>query len=100
MQRPLFKKPETPNFSNPLTQSAFVQQAETAKEILFKELTVNQQEQNLLQKRIHMMNEFINELPASDPQYSMLVIQVQMDRIELDELKVRESMLHQKLSAE
>ena len=100
MQRPLFRKPETPNFSNPLTQLNFIEQTLSAKELHYKELTVNQAEQNLLGKRIRMMREFVNELPASDPQYSMLVIQIQMDQIELDELKAAESKLTQKLSAE
>ena len=100
MQRPLFRKPETPNFADPAVQRSFIELSQSGQELYYKELTVNQEEQNLLHKRILMMREFINDLPASDPQYSMLVIQVQMDQIELDELKARASSLNQKLSAE
>lgn len=97
MEQPLYKKPQTPDFSNPNIQLAFIEQSNSSKELLQKELDVNQAEQNLLKKRISMMKEFINNLPASDPQYSMLVIQVQMDQIEWDELKVREDSIIQKL---
>ena len=98
MQNPLYKKPETPNYATPAAQRAFIEETVTNKELLQKELSVNQAEQLLLGKRIRMMKEFINELPASDPQYSMLLAQVQMDQIELDELRAREMAISQKLS--
>ena len=90
MQKPLFKKPETPDFGNPAVQKAFVEDIRTSKELLLKELDLNRAEQVLLAQRIAMMKSFINDLPASDPQYGMLLAQVQMDQIEMDELKARE----------
>jgi hypothetical protein len=98
MEQPLFKKPETPDFGNPETQKAYVEEAHSKLELVRKELDVNRVEQNLLQTRIRMMKDFINDLPSSDPQYSMLVAQVQMDLIEFDELKIRETMLIQRIS--
>lgn len=59
------------------------------KELLLKELTLNEEEQSLLSKRIQSAHELLNDLPNSDPQYNMLKIQSQMDRIEIDELKRR-----------
>ena len=97
MQEPFYKKIETPNYGNPALQKEFIEETSSNKELIQKELNVNQAEQNLLQKRIAMMKEFINDLPASDPQYSMLVTQVHMDQIEWDELKIRESLLSKKL---
>jgi hypothetical protein len=96
--QPFPKKENTPDFLNPNTQQEYVQSAEDSKALMQKELDVNQAEQNLLRKRIALMKSFINDLPSSDPQYSMLVIQVEMDQIEVDELKNREILLIQKLS--
>lgn len=81
----------------PEEQQAFVH-SENSKVLLQKELDVNQAEQTLLRERMRTMKPLINDLPSSDPQYSPLVLQLQMDQIELDELKVRESILIQKLS--
>lgn len=97
MQKPLFKKPETPNFSNPAAQKAFVEDIRTTKELLLKELDLNRAEQTLLKQRIAIMKSFINDLPASDPQYGMMLIQSQMDQVEMDELKVRESAIVQQI---
>lgn len=93
-----FQKNEALDFSKESVQQAFVQDAQSGKALLQKELNVNQAEQGLLSKRIRMMKSFINDLPSSDPQYSMMVAQVQMDQIEIDELKIRETILTQKLS--
>lgn len=92
------KKDVAPDFSNPAVQQAFVQDAGDSKALQQKELSVNQAEQVLLVQRIELMKTFINDLPSSDPQYSMLAIQVQMDQIELDELKTRADFLSQHLS--
>lgn len=91
MQKPLFKKPETPDFANPAVQRAFLEEVRTSKELLLKELDLNRAEQVLLNQRIVMLKSFVNDLPASDPQYGMMLAQSQMDQIELDELKIRES---------
>lgn len=96
--QPFPKKDETPNFSNPNVQQTFVQQTHDSKSLMQKEIVVNQAEQNLLSKRIALMKQLINDLPSSDPQYSMLLMQVKMDQVELDELKIRETLLSQQLS--
>lgn len=85
-----FKNESSPDFSVPQNQQAFVQDAHDALSLLKKEITVNQAEQNLLGQRIRLMKEFVGDLPASDPQYSMILTQIQMDEIEVDELKRRE----------
>lgn len=95
---PFPKKENTPDFSNPSVQQAFVQDTRDSKSLMQKELDVNQAEQVLLKQRISLMKGFINDLPSWDPQYSMLVLQVEMDQIELDELKNRETLLTQNLS--
>ncbi len=43
------------------------------------------------------MEESINDIPSFDPQYTTLVTQVQMDKIELDELKARKVELQKKI---
>ncbi len=98
MQKNLYKKQEILNYELQKTQQAFVSDTASSKELIQKEITVNQEEQRLLEKRIRMMKEFLNEVPTSDPQYSMLLSQIQMDQIEMDELKTRETLLSQKIS--
>ncbi len=95
---PFPKKENTPDFSNPSVQQAFVQDTQDSKSLMQKELDVNRAEQVLLRQRISLMKGFINDIPSSDPQYSMLVLQVQMDQIEVDELKNRETLLIKNLS--
>lgn len=93
MDKHFFKKPP---LSDPHAQQKFIQETDNAKELLQKELTINRAEQNLLGKRIQMMKEFLNELPTSDPQYNVLAAQIQMDQIELDELKLRQGALEER----
>lgn len=95
--QPFPKKDPVPDFSKPSVQQSFAQDTHDAKTLMQKELDVNRAEQTLLQKRLQMARHLINELPESDPQYSLLIAQMQMDQIELDELKVRETLLTQKL---
>ena len=92
-----FKDDSTPNFSKPEIRQAFVEEAHTAADLLHKELDVNLAEQALLEDRIRMMNQFINDLPSSDPQYSMMLSQLQMDQVELDELKRRADTIEEQL---
>lgn len=92
------EKDKTPDFSKGRERKAYVYETQDSVELLRKELDVNRQEQVLLQKRIEMMNGFINDLPASDPQYNMMRKQVEMDWVEIDELKIRETLILQKLS--
>lgn len=94
---PFPKKENAPNYSNPVVQQAFIQDAQDSKTLMQKELEVNQAEQNLLSKRLLMMKEFLNELPSSDPQYSMLALQIKMDQVELDEIKIRETLTIQRI---
>lgn len=95
---PFSKKENTPDFSKPEVQQAYVHDAQDSKSLMQKELDVNQAEQVLLKQRIALMKTLVNDLPSSDPQYSMLLLQVQMDQIEMDELKNREILLIQQLS--
>lgn len=95
MQNPLYKKPADPSFQNVNDQNRFTQDTKSGKDLMIKELTVNRENQNLLEKRIAIMTEELNNIPSSDPQYSMMAIQIQMDKIELDELKIREKNLLQ-----
>ncbi|MBI5272524.1 MAG: hypothetical protein HY861_00895 [Chlamydiia bacterium] len=65
-------------------------EASSRADLISKELEVNREEQILLTKRIRMMTESINDISSDDPQYSTLAAQIQMDKIEIDELKIRE----------
>lgn len=96
--QPFPKNEGAPDFSNPAAQQSYVQNTHDDKNLMQKELDVNQAEQNLLEKRMELIRQFINDLPSSDPQYSMLLTQLHMDQIELDELKVRATLLVQKLT--
>jgi hypothetical protein len=95
---PFPEKESAPDFSDPAIQQAFVQDTKDSKSLLQKELDINQAEQILLQRRVELMKSFVNDLPSSDPQYSMLLAQIQMDQLELDELKVRATLIIQTLS--
>ena len=96
--QPFHNKNNAPNFSNHAVQKAYVQETQNTKELTQKELDVNQAEQVLLKQRIELMKSYVSDLPSSDPQYSMLLIQIEMDQVEMDELKTREMFLIQKLS--
>lgn len=69
----------------------------SAKELLQKEVDVNLEEQSLLQQRIQTLEESLRTLDKKDPEYDLYVLQVEEDRIELDELKRREEILKEKL---
>ncbi|MBN2479816.1 MAG: hypothetical protein JXA94_06275 [Parachlamydiales bacterium] len=62
-------------------------------DLLIQELDINTQEQVLVNKRIFLLKEVMKEIPKTDPQYALLFTQLEMDRIELDELKNRHNYL-------
>ena len=97
MDKPLFKKYETPNFNNLADQQTFLDRLKNDNDLIQNELSVNKSQQLLLIKRIDMVKGLINDLPASDPQYSMLILQMQIDQVELDELKARGIVLTSKV---
>jgi FtsZ-binding cell division protein ZapB len=96
MKTPL--KKEKSDFSDPQVQEAYIKDAHDAISLLHKELDINHAEQELIKKRLQLMNDFCNDLPSSDPQYSMIRIQIQMDQVELDELKRRENDLLERIN--
>lgn len=75
-------KPEPDEFS----ENAFVQDIQSKKELLQKEIDVNQEAQSTLKKRMQVVKDFLATLAADDPQYSIVHIQIRKDQIELDEL--------------
>src|SRR5690348_1015067 len=91
---------ESPDFSNPSFQEKFLQRIESTKDLLQREIEIVRVEQGLLHQRITLAKEFLNDLPSSDPEYSMLAIQIRADQIELDELKAREEVLSEELLQE
>lgn len=91
-----YHRESSPDFGNPAERNEFAQGAENMNSLIQKELSVNKEEQELLEQRIRMMKEFVNDLPSSDPQYSMMLTSMKMDQIELDELKIRASLLLKK----
>ena len=97
MQDPLYKRDEDPSFQDEATQEHFVEDTDSDVELLQKELDVNETNQTLLIKRVRVMEESINDIPSFDHKYTTLVTQIQMDKIELDELKVRKEILINKL---
>jgi len=93
----LFNKP-TFDLSTPEHQRDFVLEAHNAFDLIHKELDINHAEQEIIAQRIKMMQNFVNDLPSSDSEYSMLTTQIQMDRVELDEIKRRENDLTEQLN--
>lgn len=64
---------------------------DTSADLLRKELDINLAEQALLSQRQILMKSQMNAIPDFDPQYIVLLTQLDMDRIEWDELKIRAS---------
>ena len=85
------KKAPSANLSDPENQQAYLQDTHNGIDLLHKEIDINRAEQELITERIKLMTDFVNDLPSSDPQFSMLRAQIQMDQIELDEIKRREN---------
>ncbi|NGX63300.1 MAG: hypothetical protein KR126chlam6_00708 [Candidatus Anoxychlamydiales bacterium] len=61
--------------------------------LLKEELEVNFQEQILVNKRISLIKETFKTMPNTESDYAILLTQVEMDQIQLDELKYRENEL-------
>lgn len=97
MQKPLFKRNEDPSIASLQYQNQFIEEAKTPKDLVQKELTVNKLYQQEIQKRIHILKESIQKLPHHDPNISFFMTQLEMDRIELDELKIREKELQKNI---
>ena len=95
---PLFKKAPDREFSKPKNQEAYLLETHNAFDLLHKEIDINRAEQELLKQRIDLMKNFVNDLPDFDSEYSMLRTQIQMDQIELDEIKRRENFLSEQLN--
>ena len=93
MEEPILKKP-TPSFDPRI----YVNEVQSQIELFQKELHINEAEQRLLLERIRLMREFLSDLPATDPQYHTLVSQIEMDQIELEELKARRILLEEQIS--
>ena len=66
-------------------------------DLLKQEIDVNFQEQVLVNKRISIIKETFNTMPNTDPEYAILLTQLEMDQIQLDELKFRENALKSSL---
>lgn len=67
-------------------------------ELYQKELIVISAELMLLKNRIQLMKEFLNSIPSSDPDYSMLMQAIEMDQIELSELNIKMSTIENQLN--
>lgn len=66
-------------------------------DLLRQEIEVNLQEQILVNKRINLIKETFKNISNTDPDYAVLLTQLEMDQIQLDELKSRENILKSKL---
>ena len=66
--------------------------------LLKEELEVNLQEQILVNKRISLIKETFKTMPNTEGDYAILLTQVEMDQIQLDELKHRENELKARIS--
>ena len=66
-------------------------------DLLKQEIDVNMQEQVLVNKRITLIKDTFKIMPNTDPEYAILLTQLEMDQIQLDELKFRENALKSSL---
>lgn len=62
-------------------------------DILKQELDLNIELQRIVEKRIKLLKETSLEIPNTQPEYAILSSQLEMDKIELDELKYREEQI-------
>ena len=66
-------------------------------DLLKQEIDVNTQEQVLVNKRLTLIKDTFKAMPNTDPEYAILLTQLEMDQIQLDELKFRENALKSSL---
>ncbi len=66
-------------------------------ELLHKEMDLNLAEQNLLNQRLLLLKSQLNSIPDFDPEYISLLAQMDLNQIELDELKIRASNIGERL---
>jgi len=78
-------------------EQAFMLDIEDPRTLLRKEMAINESEGVLIRKRMRLMREFINDLPSTDPQYSMIAVAIEADQVELDELQRRARAIAQKI---
>ncbi len=74
-----------------------IQNKDRAIDILKQELDVNAQEQVLIKQRISTIEDYLKSVENSDPQYALMLSQIEMDKIFLDELIQKQEDLVSKL---
>jgi hypothetical protein len=57
--------------------------------ILKNDLEVNAEEQVIINKKLMILQDTINETPNTDPSFALIQTQINMNKIELDEIKIR-----------
>ena len=67
--------------------------------LLQQELDVNLQQQVIVNQRINVIKESFHDISNTDPQYSVLFTQMEMDQVELDELKKRENDIKKEITS-
>jgi hypothetical protein len=65
--------------------------------LLKQELDVNLQQQAIVNKKLNLIKEVLKNLPNTTPEYAILLTQLEMEQIDLDELKYREEELKSKI---
>ena len=68
-------------------------------DLLKQELDVNLQEQVIISKKINLIKDLFQKISTTNPQYSILVQQLEMNQIELDEFKYREDEIKSKIKS-
>jgi hypothetical protein len=66
-------------------------------DILRKDLEVNTEEQVIINKKLMILQDTINETANTDPSYALIQTQINMNQIELDEIKIRAEDLKKQL---
>jgi len=93
-----FSKPEGSDFSNENAFYSFAENIHSDQDLIQKELALGRAREMLLAQRIETAKSLMNDTSTNDPQYLTLFTQIQMDQIELIELKFREEDLKKHLS--